>query len=112
MPDRFAAIPPVWHGTLAERTRQGLAALRAEGSRGSYAFDDAGDGTTYAEWFADLLTEWVAQRDRCYAALGGQPPAQWELDYLEDQAAGRDPLERYAEVGEPCPQDPGARHVG
>jgi hypothetical protein len=45
-------------GDLGERTRQLLA--RFDGEEQGYAFDDAGDGTRYATWFADLLDEYLA----------------------------------------------------
>jgi len=45
---------------LVERTRI-LIELFEEEDKG-YAFNDGGDGTRYAEQFADLLREWLRQR--------------------------------------------------
>lgn len=54
-----AAIPaPVDPGLpLRERTIALIRRFDAEDK--DYAFNDGGDGTTYAEWFADLLEEWA-----------------------------------------------------
>jgi hypothetical protein len=49
---------------LQTRTHQLLARFDAEAK--GYAFNDSGDGTTYAEWFADLLDEWQARGDLDY----------------------------------------------
>ena len=43
---------------LLIRTRALLEHFDRE-DRNSYAFGDSGDGTQYAEWFADLLDEWL-----------------------------------------------------
>jgi hypothetical protein len=45
--------------TLAERTRALIRDFEREEK--DYAFNDGGDGTMYAEWFADLLREWLAR---------------------------------------------------
>lgn len=42
---------------LPEKTRKLI--RRFEGERKDHGFDDGGDGTIYACWFADLLREWM-----------------------------------------------------
>jgi hypothetical protein len=44
--------------SLTKRTRELLARFD-NSDRNSYSFNDSGDGTQYAEWFADLLDEWL-----------------------------------------------------
>ena len=45
--------------SLEDRTRILLREFDAEEK--GYAFDDGGDGTAYATWFADLLDEWLTR---------------------------------------------------
>jgi hypothetical protein len=59
-------------GTLKERTTELLKNFAAEDK--GYAFNDGGDGTMYAEWFADLLSEWL---ERSPAA-----PPPYEPDFM------------------------------
>jgi hypothetical protein len=58
---------------LQARTRQLVALFDAEVK--GYAFNDGGDGTTYAEWFADLLEEWQARAD-CEEGRRGEAQAR------------------------------------
>ena len=55
--DQFGPWPVPAGASLPERTRLLLARFDAEDK--GYGFDDGGDGTMYATWFADLLDEWL-----------------------------------------------------
>lgn len=53
-----AEVPSPAEGiSLRERTESLIARFDAEDQ--DHAFNDGGDGTTYAQWFADLLEEWM-----------------------------------------------------
>lgn len=60
MAKRTDMDPGLTTTALQQRTRELLARFD-NADRNSYAFDDSGDGTQYAEWFADLLDEWLAR---------------------------------------------------
>ena len=57
-PRTDVAVPVPIEYPLVLRTRALLERFDRE-DRSSYAFGDSGDGTQYAEWFADLLDEWL-----------------------------------------------------
>jgi hypothetical protein len=88
-------VPPSAHGVdltpempLADRTRALLAAF--DGETKDHGFNDGGDGTTYAEWFADLLDEWAAGESRVAKALSiviggvsdGDHHKMWVIDQM------------------------------
>lgn len=54
-----AGVPPPVDPGLSLRGRTIELVRRFDNEEKDHAFDDSGDGTTYAQWFADLLEEWV-----------------------------------------------------
>ena len=56
-------------GSLEARTRRLIAEFEREDK--DHAFNDAGDGTWYAEKFAALLREWLAAEE--WSDITGRP---------------------------------------
>ena len=56
-----AAVPPPVDPALPLRERTIQLTRQFDAEDKDYAFNGGGDGTTYAEWFADLLDEWVQE---------------------------------------------------
>lgn len=54
-----AAVPPPVDPGMSLRGRTIELVRRFDNEKKDHAFDDGGDGTTYAQWFADLLEEWA-----------------------------------------------------
>jgi hypothetical protein len=52
--------PPPYDPELPLHLRTEALVAQFDAETKDYAFDDGGHGTAYAEWFADLLEEWMA----------------------------------------------------
>lgn len=59
-----ADVPPPVSPEISLRGRTIELVRRFDNEEKGRDFDDSGSGTTYAQWFADLLEEWAGRERR------------------------------------------------